>query len=420
MKYKGWIPVASGFLSFTNIRGQVIAGRCSTAPSMTGSLDKVGEICVIKSKRTLIDRPLESLRSAIRRRDESYSFECRAAREEIKGEEHLVGVVIAHPSAKANEAERVKAVCDIKPGVYERSSCWVIAFKLARNGCIELDWGSLRPGEISKIVDIQPGEEQTAEKLLTFESFSYLKDLIHNHKFHSIDDDSIVVPVKVDAPHDNCWMDTTARSLHRAIISSVRSGSTYHDLSNALGKTAYLRTFLSLSPSNFCKEMLQSLGNLETTIEIRLNRQEAESNIRDTVKNTWTTIVLACVATAMTLFQLIQIPCIEGLSKDDSCDVTFKVSKEVISSTYILLDNWSVFFVGTFALLCLIGYGTSRRAILDLYSLRTGNEKWDWHVMRFLYGFALTNGTYMALLWLTILFGVIAGLIGVAVYGLIS
>jgi hypothetical protein len=39
-----------------------------------------------------------------------------------------------------------------------------------------------------------------------------------------------------------------------------------------------------------------------------------------------------------------------------------------------------------------------------MYTHRAGNEKWDWQIVRFFYGMALTQGKYIALFWLTLLF----------------
>ena len=420
MTYNGWVPVASGFLSFTNIKGQIIAGRCSAVPDIDGSLDSFGKECVIRSSRTLIDRPFGPMRSFFGSKDEQYEFECRAQRIQDGASECLVGTVIAHPRIEIKEAEILKQEKSIKPGVYKNCLAWVIGFRLERNGFITLDWGDLKPGHISQIFDTDSGlPELEAEKLLTFETFSFLKDIVHNHKFHSVDDDSIVVPVKVADAEDFSWKDETAKNLHRTIISSIRNSPTQIELTNALGKLCYLRTFLSLAKTVFCNNLLESLDNLEKTIETRLRQKDYAVGAWDFLKGTWITIFIACVATVITMFQLLQIPCIEGLNATEDCVIKFKIPGNVLGLTEGLLSNWGYFILGFFMLLCFIGYLSSRRSILELYSQRTGSEKWDWHLMRFFFGLALTNGKYIAVFWLTIFALVVLGLLLVLIITLI-
>jgi len=420
MKYKGWIPVASGFLSFSNIRGQVITGRCHEPPTFDGSLESLDSICRITSTRTLIDRPFGTLRSVFGSLDERYDFELRASRQSLaETEETLVGCVIAHPKYNRNDAVYIKKQASPPPGIYPECLCWVINFQLGRDGCITLDWGHLESGRISKIVDVDPGEEEAAEKLLTFETFSFLKDLIHNHKFHSVDDDSIVVPIKLKDDDDGCWKDETARNIHRAIISSLRSKPAKLELTNALGKLGYLRTFLDLANTDFTRKLLKSLDNLEKTIQARLQQQSFLTSAWDIVKSTWITILLAWVATSMTLFQLLQIPCIGGISKSAECTTTFTIPQGAIWFTSGLLENWTTFFVGILCILLTLGYLACRSSILELYSQRTGSDEWEWHIMRLFYGLALTQGKYIALLWLTILAGGLLSLIAFIIHSLI-
>jgi hypothetical protein len=142
-----------------------------------------------------------------------------------------------------------------------------------------LNWGDLAPDQIGLIVDLTDADVGLFEKLLTFETFSFLKDLIHNHKFHGTSDDSIVVPVKVTDDSDERWRDETARNIHRAIISSVRNLPAQLELTNALGKICYLRTFLSISKTRYCDQLSASLENLERSVETRLTRESFVSTL---------------------------------------------------------------------------------------------------------------------------------------------
>lgn len=413
MTYKGWIPVASGFLSFSNIRGQIIDGRCHDEPEMEGALD-LPSGCVYRSTRYLIDRPLASIRLVpFFSSDERYDFECRMRIQASGKDDVLVGKVIAHPSIEAHSAELIKNEINPSPGVYRNCLGWVVDFELDRTGCISIDWGSLKAGDVAQIVDLEDGAipEEQAELMLTFESFSFLKDLIHSHKFHSVDDDSIVVPFKVPANDDVVWRDETAKNIHRAIVSSLRNSPGQIELTNSLGKICYLKTFLGFASTPFSKSLAESLPNLEKTVEIRLQARSIRAGSRDFVTTTWVAVCLALLATALPLIQLLQMPCIKGLTLSESCSASFLISPLALSLVGFVLENWTGAMATCLGVLLFIGYIAVRPSIINLYSHRTGNESFDWQVMRLFYGLALTRGRYIALFWVTILFVIVVSLL---------
>lgn len=419
MKYKGWIPVASGFLSFTNIRGQIIPVRCAKPPEIKGSFDDGHVPCVISSTRTLIDRPFGPAWAFVSSSDDKYDFECRATKIRDNGDDALTGVVIAHPRIESRGAELIKKESNIRLGVHKACLCWVIKFHLLRNGFVTLDWGDSPRADIAEIFDTSEMSLDEAERLLTFETFSFLKDLIHNHKFHSIDDDSIIVPVLVADDNDEQWKDVTAKNLHRAIVSSLRNTPARLELTNALGKLCYLRTFLQIADTNFCRRLLASFDNLERGIRARLEREAFESSGWQVFQGIWLSILLAAIATLITLFQLFQIPCIDGLADTERCASTFHIPPVAVQLTDSLLANWTGVALGLFGILSLIGYLASRKPIFDLYSQRMGGETWDWHLVRFFYGLALTQGKYLAFIWLTIFTFSMLGLLAYAIASLV-
>lgn len=406
--YKGWIPVASGFLSFSNIKGQIIQGRCYDEPSIEGRVDSP-DGCVVKSRRYLIDRPLAPFRSRFHSCDERYDFECSM---KLVGDQ-LVGKVIAHPAIEEKPAISIKRDKNLLPGVYKVCLGWVVGFELQRNGTVTLDWGALAPGDVAQIVDLEDGwvSEEQAELMLTFEIFSFLKDLIHNHKFHSVDDDSIVVPFKVADTSDASWQDETAKNMHRAIVSSLRNDPGQIELANSLGKICYLKTFLSFSSTNFCIDLAKSLPNLEHAVEIRLQTKSIKASARDFISTTWVAVTLALFATGLPLIQLLQMPCIVGLSDAVECSRKFQVPPLAMVAAEFLLKYWTEVALISFGVLLLIGYIAVRPSVLNVYTHRAGNERWDWQFVRFFYGLALTQGKYMALMWLTLLFGFVVALI---------
>lgn len=417
MKYKGWIPVASGFLSFTNIKGQIIAGRCEEPPTIVGSFDD--GLCTITSTRTLIDRPFGPAWAFFSSTDFKYDFECRARKISTGDEDSLAGIIIAHPRIERESASHVKRDPSPRLGIHAASLCWVIGFQLSRNGCLTLDWGNSPREDIAQIFDVSEIGLEDAEKLLTFETFSFLKDLIHTHKFHSVDDDSIVVPVVVANDTDEGWKDVTARNIHRAVVSSLRNGPGRLELTNALGKLCYLRTFLGIAKTKFSSQLLDSLENFERGVKARLEQESFKYSGWQVLQEMWLSILLALIATLITLFQLFQIPCIRGLTDVGSCKEVFQIQPLAIGLTKLLLLNWISVASGLFIVLCLVGYLASRKSIQELCSQRMGGETWDWHLIRFFYGLALTQGRYMAIFWLTIFAITMLALLGFAIASLI-
>lgn len=131
-------------------------------------------------------------------------------------------------------------------GVVSETNGWITSFQLDRKGIVTLDWGNCDADSILEIIDSEffNVSAQEAQDRLTFQTYLFLKDFIHSHKFHNGDDDSILVPYRIETDDDVSWYDKTARNLHASIVTAMRGRR--FDVLNAMGQISYLDAFLQL------------------------------------------------------------------------------------------------------------------------------------------------------------------------------
>ena len=252
---------------------------------------------------------------------------------------------------------------------------------------------------------------ETVLRRFAFEVFSFAKDLLHTHKFHSVHDDAIVVAYDIDQPDNGAgnWQLRTAKNMHRSIVSTLQTASESHVLLDALGRLTYLDSFLkghamALGSHSFNTEQLRTV--IQTKLDLVAQTVAYQSSRRQLAP----TLMFAMAAVLVALFQLLQLPCIEGLSftKPDSgaattCTQTFKVDKGSVAMVGVLLAH-----LGDFFLFAVIGavvlwiYGAS-------FSLRRWHHAqlsqctWTGWVLRVLLGATITSGRLFALAWVSAL-----------------
>lgn len=103
-------------------------------------------------------------------------------------------------------------------------------FRISRNGEVELLIDRLPTPEIE-------GQFINLEQTLATQVYSFLRDLLHTHKFHSPSTDRII-----DVYNNNDWKAQINYALVRQIIWLRRDGSNY-SLMRALGVLAYVEAF---------------------------------------------------------------------------------------------------------------------------------------------------------------------------------
>lgn len=420
MKYRGWIPNASGYLSFANIRGQQINGRFESVPKIEGTFETG---CRVFAVRQLADRPLNNIRSRLERTDTTTSFHARIAFQNVcaansepflsmpSPADAIEGVIVGYPTVFSIDAKPLIESNDISAGVFGAFAGWAVKFRLARNGQIDLDWGNVDIDDFLAIVNIPPERAQESVDRLTQESFNFIKDLVHNHKFHDVHDDSIVVPYRLEGGSQQAWSEQTARNIHRSVVTSLRGAPEGVSLTNAIGQLLYLRTFLRMNDMSTCKGLREGTRDLEDILRLRLDRAKFENELRSSGRASSVTIVLSVIALTLTLVQLLQIPCIKNLSySSGECGVAFNLPAtafHVVAGTLSHLDWLAGFFL---VLLLTLVFFVTGPSVRELYSLRSGHEGFWWHAVRFLYGIGIAVDAYLALLIVTILTLVPVGL----------
>lgn len=306
--FKSWIPNVSGCLSFSNIKGAEVPGRAKSPRTYNYLSDE--------SDGTLFSLQRRNLSDALFSRFDpgglflyllSARIDTSSANDDV-----LIGDVYSFlesdltpadklcikqiKKAKSNPSNEFATLISQKKGIITTLR---ISFVLHRDGFIEFTNGD----------DI--------EYSFVLEAYSFLKDLIHSHKFHRYDDDAIIVPYPVKSDTDTEWTKKTVRNLHKSIVSSYRNTNYKADLINALGRLSYLESFLST---------LNSRGLPQShNIEIQILRNSLETKLQsiDFSKNGQAILfqfvipsLLAVFGIVIAMTQLLQVPCIEGLTFD--------------------------------------------------------------------------------------------------------
>ncbi len=445
MRLQGWIPTVSGYLSFKSARNANIPGRCTYLQflnSLTPGAN--GEIWSLQ-KRNLSDRPFDIDTPGIGRLrvfGGSRKISCLFAGTHDQGGadgtpvNKLSGVVVFVPRMYQNILESLwenlapkddtaarRSLLDLQQLVQKfvdgqirdvnlpRSLFLVAQLEVERNGTAEVRVDEKRLAE----------HEDAVLRRFAFEVFSFAKDLLHTHKFHSVHDDAIVVAYDVDEPENGAgnWQLRTAKNLHRSVVSTLQTASEAHVLLDALGRLAYLDSFLT-SHASALRAGSFNTGQLRTVIQTKLDLAAQTIAYQSSRRQLAPTLMFAMAAVLVALFQLLQLPCIDGLSyvKPDagaasSCAQVFKVDKGLISKVGLLLthlgDVW-LFSVVAAGLLWIYGGSFSLRR---WHHAQLGRCTWTGWILRVLLGATITSGRLAALAWVGAL---LCGVVGLMIY----
>lgn len=335
--YKSWIPNVSGYLSFSNIKGVKIPGRAGHAQTCNQlSNDSIGCIHSLQ-KRNLSD----TIYSAFDR-DGMFWYVLSASVQNINGEELLDGKIYTYPLESLNHAEKLlieefgnaadqKAVADNLIEVRKTHlSTRVVEFKLYRDGIIEL------------FCDVS--YSKNADDFM-LEAYSFLKDLVHSHKFHSYDDDAIIVPYPVKSPSDTDWSKKTVKNLHKSIVSTYRNRTYKADIINAIGRLSYLESFLYILSKKKTAHFQGVINTaaLRASLETKLCSVELDGNGKAIFLQVYVPIFLAIIALLVGMTQLLQLPCINGLTFSEGGACThggFNLPDSAYKFAQFGLENW--------------------------------------------------------------------------------
>lgn len=407
--YRGWLPVLSGYISFRNASGQMIAQRCRM-PFVWGGLSHPDGLHV-QQLRELKDELVPSaswnpFRNLLPASTGMFLFSMQTSWVD-ESENAICGLVYARPASPDSKCER--GVNDVIPpmtGVVPETNGWILEFSVGRAGVIDLSWGNFNLEAALDIIDTEFTEVTAKEAAarLAFQTYLFLKDYIHSHKFHNGDDDSILIPYQITDNDDTTWYEKTARNLHASVVTSMRGGR--FDVINAIGQISYLRTFLSLAKRNgasFPAINRKSLDVLLAGCEAKLERiklVEAEST---SLGGIILTLLFSFVAVLIAMLQLLQIPCIDIFAIKGGCSL-FTVNPFAFQVADFVLGNWLWSVAGVYACVLIILFVFFRRSIHDIISQRIGHRRLDWIVLRPIFGSLLgDHGRIAASIWVILL-----------------
>lgn len=338
--YKSWIPNVSGYLSFSNIKGVKIPGRAEHAQTYNQLSDESMSCIHALQKRNLSDTIYSVFDSK-----GMFWYVLSASIQNKDEEDLLVGKIYTYPLQSLSKEEEVligsfgratdqKATADKLIAVRENNSATrVVEFKLYRDGFIELF--------------CDDSYSRNADDFM-LEAYSFLKDLVHSHKFHCYDDDAIIVPYPVTSTIDKKWIKKTVKNLHKSIVSTYRNTNYKADIINAIGRLSYLESFMSILRQRKYDEIAGSINTaaLRSSLEAKLNSAELDGNGKAIILQVYIPIFLAIIALIIGVTQLLQLPCINGLTfSEGACthggfdlpDSAFKLAKAGLENWYNLI-----------------------------------------------------------------------------------
>jgi hypothetical protein len=368
--YQAWVPNVSGNLSFTNIQGCGIRGR-AFPPATRNHLgdEKNGRLTTLQ-QRNLSDTLKANLHRKLDKEGEILYLLHASVQNLWTETECLAGSIYTFPVLELTEAEKqlIKKFLNRTIEDYEISD--LINGWGGRPGTAEIEFVLFRDGFVSLEMSGDKGE---ATDSLVFEAFSFLKDLVHTHKFHRHEGDAIVVPYKVDGRDDTRWVIRTLRNIHKSIIFTYRSAKHPREILNAIGKLSYLEAFQNavLEKKLIENNKLTNIDTLRSSLSTRLECLKDDESRHDGIIQTGLTVSLSILALIFTMLQLLQIPCIKGLTLSGECDrgIYFEVSNNSLEVVKQVLDHWLELGSGVpivvFILLTVAYYGRINRWIND-------------------------------------------------------
>lgn len=409
--YKSWIPNVSGCLSFSNIKGRKIPGRAAT-PYTCNRLSEDTERTVFSlQKRNLSDALYSVADSA-----GMFYFLLSAKIVDTSNHDELIGRIIALPELLLGKAEKSLIASIRTSSDPQKNDEEELTTSLAGNPkAIQVNFELSRDGFARFWVE---GETESITSSLILEAYSFLKDLVHAHKFHRHDHDAIVVPYLAKNSDDTEWIVKTIRNLHKSIVSAYRNAIYKTDLIEAIGRLSYLESFQQILkqkeihlPHNVYTPTLRS------SLETKLSSIEYSENGSVILLQIFVPIFLTLIALIVAMGQLLQIPCIDGLTyTDETCKIpAFHLSGNSIYAARTLLENWFELAVLLPGFTVLVIFFAHLQDIFHWLNHRIGHGFVGW-IQRVTLGIAVSTryGRILASAWILILVAVLIFLAYVA------
>lgn len=368
--YISWIPNVSGCLSFSNIKGKGIPGRakCPLTINLMGD----------ESKQFVYSLQIRNLSDKIHARLDSggllYYMLSAHVEQGSNDQDLLKGHIYTYPKLSLDKGAKslIKSFqrCNSDPtNIVQQlitnrkthASTVIVDFELSRDGVVELNY---------------KGDSTTIEDTFILEAYSFLRDLIHAHKFHRYDDDSIVVPYGGISVSDRKWAERTVKNLHRSIVSTYRNTNYEDDIIRAIGRVSYLESFQeTLRSRKITTRFAVNTATLRSSLEAKLKSIESNGAGKEIALNIFVPTFLTLLAFLIGMSQLLQVPCIEGLTyNSETCKQgSFRLPDFAIDVLRLELENWGRIAVSLPIVTALIIFFTHRASVYHWLTQQLGH-----------------------------------------------
>lgn len=412
LHYKAWLPNVSGRISFSNIRGFRVRGRATTPRTINCLGDDECKWLCSWQKRELSDALFAALRN-----DSKLGYFTLATIDSSRGAEApLEGQIVTVADGdiqqcNATISELFAEWRANEPALNESQSCLnllktvssarTVKFIIERNGETTLTFVS---------------ENKELADTLVFEAFSCLKDLVHAHKFHRVDEDAIVVPFPIDHLNDQTWVSSTQHNLHGSIVAAYRNARHPADLINAIGRLSYLEAFIDLFGDRLTEPKVR-VAHLRNSLQTRLEGVREQDSRHSLFVQVSLPIAIAVLALVIAMTQLLQLPCIKGFTDTSNCRFgTFELDPRAIGFAKEIIESWQTYLYATvlsIAAITVIGY---RKHLLRWINDRLGRAGIGGFLMQFLFSAAISSrwGRILATSWVVAFLGTMAFLLFIA------
>lgn len=422
-EYTGWIPNVSGCLSFSHIGGLTVRNRIISEDVFppTKFLEDAPYLSLLQ-RRNLSDRPAIGLAHANPEKGR-LTFLLIA---ELRGDQQstptsMAGVIVFAPTKLGRpledlheqlKSEQLHSLQDVADGPLKGLSNQLgeafcaIHFDLFVDGVV-----ALRP--ISRLL---PDDDMGP--IIAFEAYSFLKDVLHKHRFHSGTDDATLelTPCGIKDP---LWAERVVRNLHRSVIASFRTARPASQV-DGLGKLSYLESFLGVIDK---RRLTVSRGYALTPLRSALEAHQARAALERDEKNlAWSYILSMAAIVVPVIFvtlQLLQIPCIRGLTWTDQCAYKLDVSPNIIDLANVVLTHLEWVLLGTTLVTGIVLLALNRRRLFAYNSEKLSLATWTNDLRDLFFRIAISS-TRSALVLLFVLAAVIIALYAGMVWWLLE
>ena len=411
--YVGWIPNASGYLSFSHIGGMPVRNRTfgENVYPPTKFLTDAPYISLLQ-ERNLSDKPTIG-KLTVTAANGHLLFLLQAELVPNFDQRKLIGLVFCVPDEFGHELKllHLAARQGAAPSALSAQTAIVIAdliqklgnaffavkFELHDDGVVEMDSA------------VNAGPSDAGGPLRAFEAYSFLKDVLHHHRFHRPSDDALLELSQCQLSDTNQWASGVRRNLHRSVISSFRSGSASAQ-ADGLGKLAYLESFDAvLKRRNINTAPAISTESLRSAIEAYQTKGQLEKEERSLAWAYLLSLSAIAIPILFICLQLLQIPCIDGLNYSEVCGkLKYSVPPDIIIFTGFVLRNLDWMMLCTILVAAIVVLALSWRKLYAYNADKLNLATWTTDLRDLVFRIAISHRRKSLAFLVSVIFVVLA------------